>query len=161
MMRLSRSNSFVLGWVAIVVLAASVIVAQVGHARLVAAQARKVSAQATLAHAKQVEQQALARQATIHQQSKIVDSALGMGLAPANWVEHRISLKKTNMSRAKVNQVLLNTALRENQFFDLQALDVSVLSPDEGLFDVPDASTEGILLHLEGTALTREMGGSR
>lgn len=159
MMRLSRANSFLLGWAAVVVLAASVIVAQVGHAGLRAAREREARARTALLQAGLMQTQAMARHTVFRKQSEVVSRALDLGINPADWVEHRISLQQTNVSREKANQILLNTALRTNQVFDLQDFDISVLSPEEGLFDVPGASSKGLLVHLEGTALTREMGG--
>lgn len=161
MMALSRANSIALGWVAVMVLASSVIVAQVGHSSLRAARLSEAQARAALQHAGESQAQAAARQTLYRQQAAVVTHALDMGINPANWVEHRISLQQTNVPREKANQILLNTALRANQVFELQNFDISVLSPDEGLFDAPGVSTKGLLVHLEGTALSREMGGSR
>jgi hypothetical protein len=89
----------------------------------------------------------------------LVDSAQAMGLIPSAWGERRINVRQSPMDRNAVNHLLADTARVPGRIFGADAFELSVTRAEEGLFDVPVARDQPVMLTLHGALLFRTQGG--
>ena len=79
--------------------------------------------------------------------------AHALGLAPDQWSERKINLRQQSIPRDAANDILVSTGRGNGRLFAVDAFDLSVTRPEEGLFAVPAENNQPLRMTMSGTAL--------
>lgn len=94
-------------------------------------------------------------QAALQQATReLLNDAADRGVRAGQWGERRLNIRQANLSRDEVNTVLRDITVNDDRLFHSDEFELSVLRPDEGLFQVP-AQDSALRLTLRGSVLFR------
>ncbi len=137
---------------AVVLLAGGVWVARVGLTTLTSARYQHAQAKARLVHA-----QGLVAPAAKREQFGEVSKQLQMqmnqsGFHSANWVQQRILRTPVELTRKETQEQLVRIAAPgEERLMLVEGFELTALSVDAGLFNLPSPDDRGILFAVNGT----------
>lgn len=84
----------------------------------------------------------------------LLDDAARHDIRAGQWGERRLNIRQANLRRDEINNVLRDITVNESRLFQSEEFELSVLRPDEGLFQMP-ASDNALRLTLRGSVLFR------
>ncbi len=151
-----RKRNLIIGAASICALGAAVFTVHIGANRLSDAREAWLAANQSNLQADAVIARANIRGHLESAADTLLAKGAAMHLDPQQWVEQKINMNQTALSRDQANALLGETALNARQIFDAEDFDISVTGADDGLFDPPgNSATPDLRLTLRGTVLTR------
>lgn len=136
---------------AVVLLFAGVFVFDRAHSALPRSQQELGQAESDLSDAHILEHLVQQNKLLLDAADTLQQHAQVMHVLPQIWGERQINLRQQHLMREEINHLLMTTPRAKGQIFKPEEFDLSVTRPDEGLFEIPDASKQSVLITLRGT----------